>query len=203
MMYLPRLCEHCLNPACVAACPSGADLQARGGRHRPDRPGQVPRLAHVRIRLPVQEDLLQLVVGQIGKMHLLLSAHRGRPANGVLGNLRRTHPLSRRRALRRRPHPGSRVGPDEGDLYEAQLKVFLDPFDPAVQAQARRDGISRGLAGGCPTSPIWKMAMDWKIAFPLHPEYRTLPMVWYVPPLSPIQLAAAEGDLGSSAACPT
>ena len=30
--------------------------------------------------------------------------------------------------------------------------------------------------------------MDWKIAFPLHPEYRTLPMVWYVPPLSPIQL---------------
>ncbi len=24
MMYLPRLCEHCLNPACVAACPSGA-----------------------------------------------------------------------------------------------------------------------------------------------------------------------------------
>ncbi len=24
MMYLPRLCEHCLNPACAAACPSGA-----------------------------------------------------------------------------------------------------------------------------------------------------------------------------------
>ena len=24
MMYLPRLCEHCLNPACVAACPSGS-----------------------------------------------------------------------------------------------------------------------------------------------------------------------------------
>ncbi len=24
MMYLPRLCEHCLNPACVATCPSGA-----------------------------------------------------------------------------------------------------------------------------------------------------------------------------------
>src|SRR3546814_4460543 len=21
MMYLPRLCEHCLNPTCVAACP--------------------------------------------------------------------------------------------------------------------------------------------------------------------------------------
>ena len=24
MMYLPRLCEHCLNPACAAVCPSGA-----------------------------------------------------------------------------------------------------------------------------------------------------------------------------------
>lgn len=24
MMYLPRLCEHCLNPACAASCPSGA-----------------------------------------------------------------------------------------------------------------------------------------------------------------------------------
>ena len=24
MMYLPRICEHCLNPSCVASCPSGA-----------------------------------------------------------------------------------------------------------------------------------------------------------------------------------
>jgi nitrate reductase beta subunit len=39
------------------------------------------------------------------------------------------------------------------------------------------------------------MAVDWKIAFPLHPEYRTLPMVWYVPPLSPIQSAASSGAL--------
>ena len=30
------------------------------------------------------------------------------------------------------------------------------------------------------------MAMKWKIALPLHPEFRTFPMVWYVPPLSPI-----------------
>jgi hypothetical protein len=28
-----------------------------------------------------------------------------------------------------------------GDLYEAQLKLFLDPNDPAVEAQARADGI--------------------------------------------------------------
>ena len=45
-------------------------------------------------------------------------------------------------------------------------------------------------------SPVYKMAMDWKVAFPLHPEYRTLPMVWYVPPLSPIQSAAEAGQIG-------
>jgi nitrate reductase beta subunit len=29
LFYLPRICNHCLNPACVAACPSGA-LYKRG-----------------------------------------------------------------------------------------------------------------------------------------------------------------------------
>ena len=24
MMYLPRICEHCMNPSCVSSCPSGA-----------------------------------------------------------------------------------------------------------------------------------------------------------------------------------
>ena len=79
--------------------PFRLDLQARGGRHRPHRPGQVPRLADVRVGLPVQEDLLQLDLGQGGEMHLLLSAHRGRPADRLLGDLRRAHPLSRRAAL--------------------------------------------------------------------------------------------------------
>ncbi|MEU2794338.1 nitrate reductase subunit beta, partial [Streptomyces sp. NPDC007100] len=27
---------------------------------------------------------------------------------------------------------------------------------------------------------------DYRVALPLHPEYRTMPMVWYVPPLSPV-----------------
>jgi nitrate reductase beta subunit len=46
------------------------------------------------------------------------------------------------------------------------------------------------------------MAMEWKVAFPLHPEYRTLPMVWYVPPLSPIQSAAEAGKMGSDGTMP-
>ena len=44
--------------------------------------------------------------------------------------------------------------------------------------------------------------MDWKVAFPLHPEYRTLPMVWYIPPLSPIQNAAEAGKIGTDGMMP-
>jgi nitrate reductase beta subunit len=34
--------------------------------------------------------------------------------------------------------------------------------------------------------------MRYKVALPLHPEYRTMPMVWYIPPLSPV-LEAVTG----------
>jgi len=44
-------------------------------------------------------------------------------------------------------------------------------------------------------SPVWKMAMEWQIAFPIHPEFRTLPMMWYVPPLSPVQSQLDQGNL--------
>lgn len=40
------------------------------------------------------------------------------------------------------------------------------------------------------------------MALPLHPEYRTLPMVWYVPPLSPISAAANAGHVGTHGAIP-
>ena len=60
-----------------------------------------------------------------------------------------------------------------------------------------RDGIPEAWLEAARHSPVWKMAMEWKVAFPLHPEYRTLPMVWYVPPLSPIQAAAEAGKMAS------
>ncbi len=88
--------------------------------------------------------------------------------------------------------------PNRQDLYEAQLGMFLDPNDPEVHAQAReRRRAGRMAQGRDQSSPVYKMAMDWKVALPLHPEYRTLPMVWYVPPLSPITAAANAGDIGS------
>jgi nitrate reductase beta subunit len=81
------------------------------------------------------------------------------------------------------------------DLYQAQLDIFLDPNDPAVIEQARKDGVPEHWLEAARHSPVWKMAMEWKVAFPLHPEYRTLPMVWYVPPLSPINAAASAGRM--------
>jgi nitrate reductase beta subunit len=91
---------------------------------------------------------------------------------------------------------------DERELYQKQLEIFLDPFDPKVIEQARKDGVPDSVIESAQKSPVYKLAMDWQLALPLHPEYRTLPMVWYVPPLSPIQNAAAEGHIGSDGVIP-
>jgi nitrate reductase beta subunit len=91
---------------------------------------------------------------------------------------------------------------NEQDLYQAQLDIFLNPNDPAVMAQARLDGIPESWLAGARNSPVYKMAVQWKVALPLHPEYRTLPMVWYVPPLSPITSAANAGHIGVNGEIP-
>ncbi|GIX26067.1 MAG: hypothetical protein KatS3mg122_3298 [Caldimonas sp.] len=89
------------------------------------------------------------------------------------------------------------------DLYQAQLDIFLDPNDPQG-ASRRRAPTAFPRPGWRPhaTAPSTRWPMDWKVALPLHPEYRTLPMVWYVPPLSPIQAAANAGEIGVNGALP-
>lgn len=71
MMYLPRLCEHCLNPSCVATCPSGAIYKREeDGIVLIDQINAVAgvcALAVVRTK-----NLLQLEKRQVRKMHLLL-----------------------------------------------------------------------------------------------------------------------------------
>ena len=119
-------------------------------------------------------------------MHALLPAHRGRPADDLLGDLR--GPI---RYLGIVLYDSDRVEaaasvPDPRDLLAAQRDVFLDPFDPAVQEQALRDGIPEDWLDYARRSPVYALAHRYRVALPLHPEYRTLPMVWYVPPLSPI-----------------
>lgn len=91
---------------------------------------------------------------------------------------------------------------DEKDLYQAQLDMFLDPTDPKVIAAAKAEGIPDNWIKAAQQSPVYMMAMEWKVALPLHPEYRTLPMVWYIPPLSPIQSAVQAGHVGTNGEIP-
>ncbi|MEZ4588368.1 MAG: hypothetical protein R2909_18470 [Gemmatimonadales bacterium] len=126
-------------------------------------------------------------------MHALLSADRGRPADRLLGDLRR-----RIRYLGLVLYDADRVEvaastASEQDLLDAQLEVFLDPNDPEVRERARREGIAEDWLDAARRSPVWALALKHRIALPLHPEYRTLPMVWYVPPLSPVT-STVEGE---------
>jgi len=186
MMYLPRICEHCLNPACVSACPSGAMYKrdedgivlvdqesCRGWRmcvsscpykkvyfNWQTNKAEKCTLCFPRIEAGLPTICSETCVGRIRYLGIILyDADRVLEAASV---------------------------ENEKDLYESQLGVFLDPNDPMVIEQALRDGIPEDWIEAAQRSPIYKMAVEWKIALPLHPEYRTLPMVWYVPPLSPI-----------------
>jgi nitrate reductase beta subunit len=202
MMYMPRLCEHCLNPTCVASCPSGAIYKreedgivlidqdkCRGWRmcitgcpykkiYFNWKSGKSEKciFCYPRIEAGMPTVCSETCVGRIRYLGVLLY-----DADRIL-EVASTE--------------------SEQDLYQKQLEVFLDPNDPAVIAQARRDGIPDSVIESAQQSPVYKLAVDWKLALPLHPEYRTMPMVWYVPPLSPIQGAADSGHIGMSGVIP-
>ena len=198
MMYLPRLCEHCLNPSCVATCPSGAIYKreedgivlidqdkCRGWRlcisgcpykkiYFNWKSGKSEKciFCYPRIESGQPTVCSETCVGRIRYLGVLLyDADRIEEAAST---------------------------EREVDLYERQCEVFLDPHDPSVIEEALKQGIPQNVIEAAQRSPVYKMAMDWKLALPLHPEYRTLPMVWYVPPLSPIQSYADAGGLPKS-----
>ena len=81
---------------------------------------------------------------------------------------------------------------DEKDLIESQLSLFLDPEDPDVRSQAARDGVPDDWIDAARRSPVYALCKRFRVALPLHPEFRTLPMVWYVPPLSPVESLVEE-----------
>ncbi|HEX5583624.1 nitrate reductase subunit beta, partial [Gaiella sp.] len=141
MFYLPRICEHCLNPSCVASCPSGAmykrtedgivlvdQHKCRGWRfcvsgcpykkvYFNHRTGKAEKctLCYPRIEQGQPTICSETCVGRIRYIGLVLyDADRVEAAASV---------------------------PDERELLNAQMGVFLDPDDPEVQAAARADGI--------------------------------------------------------------
>ena len=58
--------------------------------------------------------------------------------------------------------------------------------DPDVVAAARRDGIPADWLDAARRSPVYALAKEYRVALPLHPEYRTAAMMFYIPPLSPV-----------------
>ncbi|MDU4696082.1 MULTISPECIES: nitrate reductase subunit beta [Paenibacillus] len=195
MMYLPRICEHCLNPSCVASCPSGA-------LYKRDEDGIV---------LVDQEACRGWRFCMNGcpyhKVYYNWNTHKAEKCNfcyprteAGLSTICSETCVGRIRYIGVVMYDADRVKAaasveDPQELYEAQLGVFLDPNDPEVIKEARRTGITDAWIDAAQRSPIYKMAMKWKVALPLHPEYRTLPMVWYVPPLSPIMNHIEEDEL--------
>jgi nitrate reductase / nitrite oxidoreductase, beta subunit len=186
MFYLPRICEHCLNPSCMASCPSGAIYKraedgivlvdqdrCRGWRqcvtgcpykkiYFNHKTGKAEKctLCYPRIEVGLPTVCSETCVGRLRYLGLFLyDADRVTAAAAT---------------------------PNEKDLYAAQLDLILDPTDPQVIAAARQQGIPADWLDAARRSPVYALAKTYKVALPLHPEYRTMPMVWYIPPLSPI-----------------
>ncbi|MGC5333442.1 nitrate reductase subunit beta [Micromonospora sp. DT62] len=186
MFFLPRICEHCLNPSCAASCPSGAIYKraedgivlvdqdrCRGWRmcvtgcpykkvYFNHRTGKAEKCTFCFPRIEIGQPTIcsETCVGRLRYLGLMLyDVDRVAEAAAVR---------------------------DEEDLYAAQRSVFLDPHDPAVVEAARAAGIPDDWIDAAQRSPIWDLIMKYEVALPLHPEYRTMPMVWYIPPLSPV-----------------
>ncbi|MFV8049104.1 nitrate reductase subunit beta [Mycobacterium sp. 48b] len=186
MFYLPRICEHCLNPACAAACPSGAIYKrsedgivlvdqdkCRGWRqcvtgcpykkiYFNHKTGKAEKctFCYPRVEVGIPTVCSETCVGRLRYIGVMLY-----DADAVLEAASVT---------------------DDKDLYPSQLGVFLNPHDPRVVAEAERAGISPEWIEAAQNSPVYRLIVDYQVALPLHPEYRTMPMVWYVPPLSPV-----------------
>jgi nitrate reductase beta subunit len=80
-------------------------------------------------------------------------------------------------------------------LVDAQRSLLLDPFDGDVIAAAQHNGIGSPMIAAAQQSPVWKFVREWELALPLHPEYRTLPMLFYVPPLLPVMKGSSQQRL--------
>ncbi|GAB2869897.1 nitrate reductase subunit beta [Nocardioides pacificus] len=186
MFHLPRICEHCLNPACVSACPSGA-------MYKREEDGIVlvdqDKCRGWRMCVsscPYKKVYVNHSTGKAEKCTFCFPRiEAGQPticSETCVGRLRYLGIVfyDEDAVL------AAASVEDEKDLLDAQRNVFLDPHDAGVQQAAREAGMPQEWLDAAMASPVWKLISEYRIALPLHPEYRTLPMVWYVPPLSPV-----------------
>ena len=192
LFYLPRACNHCLNPACVAACPSGA-IYKRGedGVVLVDQDRCRAWRACV-AACPYKKTFYNWAAGKSEKCILCFPRMETGQApaccHSCVGRIRFVGVLL---------YDASRIAeaasaPKER-LIEAHRSILLDPNDRAVAAAARASGVPDATVEAAKASPVFRFVKDWRIALPLHAEFRTLPTLFYVPPLSPVLATVRDG----------
>lgn len=196
MFYLPRICNHCLNPACVAACPSGA-IYKRGE-------DGIVLINQSKCRAwrmcvtacPYKKSYYNWNTGKSEKCILCYP----RVETGQTPACMHTC-VGRIRYLGVMLYDADRIKEiaecDEKDLVTKHIGIFLDPFDKTVIDDAKTNGIADSTIEAAQNSPVYKFVKKWGIALPLHPEFRTMPNLFYVPPLLPA-MGSVQNDLYNS-----
>ncbi len=189
--YLPRICNHCLNPACVAACPSGAIYKRAEDGVVLVNENKCRAWRMCVAACPYKKVYYNWATGKSEKCILcfprLESGQAPACAHSCVGRIRYMGVL----LYDADRIPEAAMVPDS-ELIAAHREVILDPFDPEVIAAAQASGISADWIEAAQKSPAYKFAKEWQIALPLHPEYRTMAMMYYVPPLSPVVSVVEE-----------
>ncbi|MBK9700206.1 MAG: nitrate reductase subunit beta [Flavobacteriales bacterium] len=190
--YLPRICNHCLNPACVGSCPSGA-LYKRGE-------DGVVLINQERCRAwrmcvtacPYKKSYYNWNTGKSEKCILCYPRLESGQAPACMHSC-----VGRIRYLGVMLYDADRIhevaSADEKNLLDLQLGMYLDPFDENVMAAARANGVAESTLRAAQLSPVYKFVKEWGIALPLHPEFRTIPNLFYVPPMLPA-MASVDAD---------
>jgi nitrate reductase beta subunit len=192
LFYFPRICNHCLNPSCVAACPSGA-LYKRGedGIVLVDQQRCRAWRACV-AACPYKKVFYNWFTGKSEKCILCFPRLETGQAPACFHSC-----VGRIRYLGVLLYDASRIEevakrPDE-ELIEAHRSLILDPHDDDVIDAAIMKGVHWSVIEAAQHSPVYQFVKVWKMALPPHIEFRTLPMLYYVPPLSPV-MATKEGE---------
>ncbi|RLA64652.1 MAG: nitrate reductase subunit beta [Epsilonproteobacteria bacterium] len=191
MSYLPRICNHCLNPACLASCPSGA-IYKRGEDGVVLINQEVCRAWRMCVTsCPYKKSYYNWSSGKSEKCILCYPRIEAGevPAcmHSCVGRIRYLGVL-----LYDADKLESVVHMDENKLIDGQMDAIVNPHDPEIIEQARKNGIHDSMIEAAQKSPIYKWVKEWGLALPLHAEYRTIPMLFYVPPLLPIMGNVSE-----------
>ena len=189
--YLPRICNHCLNPACVASCPSGA-LYKRGEDGVVLINQQACRAWRMCVTAcPYKKSYYNWNTGKSEKCILCFprieAGHAPACMHSCVGRIRYLGVV-----LYDADKIEAAASVDEGDLVASQMDMILDPFDPEVIASAKANGVADSTIHAAQNSPTYKFIKTWGMALPLHPEWRTLPMLFYVPPLLPVMASVQD-----------